>query len=392
MEADLIVSCPYNPAHRIRKYKLMSHISKCKKTSKMIDKTECPLDKTHIIDRDCLKEHIASCPSLGKLVVMNTGYDEPKMDVQPPIIMNSYDSTENWEEEPEVPPYDPMEVSSKKAVIRCMSGLTKSEKKKFKENERMRIANLKGFRSESAASSFVNDTIYEASLRRPRDPIVSPTRISQNNFNKNMQMQKHNDNDNDDHNASMQAKFVPEFHNNSFHRMLYDELAPEDDNIKQLEESLRNTDTKISLRDYFQHVSKENGNFSFSDQNQEIKVKKAETVTTSKLFNTDNRKKERDEYIANTSSVSNDRVTDNLLALLKNELSVKKVQRKEEIKIDQINKDSDEKGSALDEISSKLNERLAYLTEIQDAITKESARILEQLKELKLREENALKK
>lgn len=58
-----------------------------------------------------------------------------------------------------------------------------------------------------------------------------------------MQMQKHNDNDNDDHNASMQAKFVPEFHNNSFHRMLYDELAPEDDNIKQLEESLRNTDT-----------------------------------------------------------------------------------------------------------------------------------------------------
>lgn len=90
--------------------------------------------------------------------------------------------------------------------------------------------------------------------------------------------------------------------------------------------------------------------------------------------------------------MSNDRVTDNLLALLKNELSVKKVQRKEEIKIDQINKDSDEKGSALDEISSKLNERLAYLTEIQDAITKESARILEQLKELKLREENALKK
>lgn len=61
MEADLIVSCPYNPAHRIRKYKLMSHISKCKKTSKMIDKTECPLDKTHIIDRDCLKVNKFVC-------------------------------------------------------------------------------------------------------------------------------------------------------------------------------------------------------------------------------------------------------------------------------------------------------------------------------------------
>jgi len=55
MEADIIVSCPYNPAHRIRKYKLMNHITKCKKTSKLDNKAECPLDKSHIVDRDHLK-------------------------------------------------------------------------------------------------------------------------------------------------------------------------------------------------------------------------------------------------------------------------------------------------------------------------------------------------
>jgi len=52
-----------------------------------------------------------------------------------------------------------MEASAKKPVIRCVSGLTKSEKKKFKENERMRIANLKGFHSASAASSSLRDTV-----------------------------------------------------------------------------------------------------------------------------------------------------------------------------------------------------------------------------------------
>jgi len=53
-------------------------------------------------------------------------------------------------------------------------------------------------------------------------------------------MQDHDDHN--DHGASAQASFVPKFHNNTFHRMLYDELAPEDDSIEQLEQSLRNTD------------------------------------------------------------------------------------------------------------------------------------------------------
>jgi len=45
----------------------------------------------------------------------------------------------------------------------------------------------------------------------------------------------------DDHNAGARTTF----HNSSFHRMLYDELAPKDDEIKQLEQSLCNTDSVI---------------------------------------------------------------------------------------------------------------------------------------------------
>jgi len=64
-----------------------------------------------------------------------------------------------------------MEVSAKKPVIRCVSGLSKAEKKKFRDNERMRIANLKGFHSMNAVlesmtvvkyiSCKLNITIFE---------------------------------------------------------------------------------------------------------------------------------------------------------------------------------------------------------------------------------------
>lgn len=81
---------------------------------------------------------------------------------------------------------------------------------------------------------------HEVPLRPPRDSISS-TKILRDGFNKSMQIH-HDCNDRD---TSMQASFVPELHNNSFHTTLYDELAPEDDNIKQLEQSLRSTETVL---------------------------------------------------------------------------------------------------------------------------------------------------
>ncbi|XP_012523796.1 uncharacterized protein LOC105829478 isoform X2 [Monomorium pharaonis] len=349
-EADILVSCPYNPAHRIRRYKLMTHMVKCKKSSNNVqNKVECPLDKSHVVDRDYLKEHIKLCPSKGKLIEIDTGLDVPKMEAVPPIMGNPYNSTENWDEEPEVPAYNPMDVSAKKPVIRMLSGLTKSERRKFKESERMRIANLKGYHSASAASSSTRDTsmreTHEIPLRPPRD--ILPITILSDNLN-NVQIHDH---DRDDRDTNMQASFVPELHNNSFHTnnsfhsTLYDELAPEDDNINQSEHSLRVTEMdapKIPLREYFQNTGKGEANYSMSDQNQKTNVNKTEIDATSEPFNVANTKKEKNENIANTSNVSGERVTDRLLALLKNESGIKEVQFiKETVKVDQINKDSE---------------------------------------------------
>lgn len=51
--------------------------------------------------------------------------------------------------------------------------------------------------------------------------------------------------DSDDRNTGARPCFAPNIHDSSFHRMLYDELAPKDDEIKQLEQSLRNTNSVI---------------------------------------------------------------------------------------------------------------------------------------------------
>ncbi|XP_018344884.1 PREDICTED: uncharacterized protein LOC108750121 isoform X2 [Trachymyrmex septentrionalis] len=263
-DADIIVSCPYNPAHRIRRYKLMNHISKCKKYNKKENMVECPLNKTHIVDQNFLREHIEMCSSIGRAADM----DIKNIEVRDPDPPGSLYLNENWEEDPEVPPYDPMEVSAKKSVIRCVSGLSKSEKKKFRDNERRRIANLRGFHSVSTVLESVNAT-HEVPLRPLRPPrydatvtsedtaasqttvtsqataaaqaTAASTDILQKDFD---EMKIHEDEKHDyDDNAGACANFVPNFHNSSFNRMLYDELAPKDDEIKQLEQSLRNTDS-----------------------------------------------------------------------------------------------------------------------------------------------------
>ncbi|KAL6260973.1 hypothetical protein P5V15_008500 [Pogonomyrmex californicus] len=324
MEADLLVTCPYNPAHRIRKFKFMDHVSKCKKTSNNTEnKIECPVDKTHIVDCNKLKEHIKTCSSIGKLVELEF---EPKMD-KPPLFIDLHRSTENWEEEPEVPPYNPMEVSAKKPVLRCVSGLSKSERKKFRDDERARIANLRGYHTASAISSSFRDMVNEIPLRPPR----ADTKSLYNS----QALENDADNNKETYNCDkdMQANF-----------------DSEDDTAKQVEESIRSTDTEVN---YVQHLNKKKENFSLSDQNldqnQETKVKYE--------------KNEKDKYCPSTSNTPTERSIDRLLALLKNEKSIKKIEPvKETTKetIDQTtNNNTAEKDSSWNETFRKLNERLA---------------------------------
>lgn len=359
----------------------------------------CPLDKSHIVEQDSLREHIEMCSSIGKAADMDIGNIEAR-DPDPP---SSLYLNENWEEDPEFPHYDPMEASAKMPVLRCVPGLTKAEKKKFRDNERERIANLKGFPSTVLESANMTCEAPLHPLRPPRNAstasedaaasqaTAASTSILQNDFDK-MKIHEDEKYDSDDRNTGARPCFAPNIHDSSFHRMLYDELAPKDDEIKQLEQSLRNTNSPISLKDYFQQVTRENGNFSISNQKKKRTEVESKKTGMDSTFSID-MKKGKDESIENTSSASKERVTDTLLALLQNESSAKKQSMNNTVKIDQINKSFGVKGPVLDKIFDQFTERLAYLNDIQSTAAEESARLSQQLKDLKeLRDQMASRK
>lgn len=52
-----------------------------------------------------------------------------------------------------------MEVSEKKKVLRIVSGLTKSERKKFRDKERMRMAHLNGEDMDTEALQSLRDMV-----------------------------------------------------------------------------------------------------------------------------------------------------------------------------------------------------------------------------------------
>lgn len=110
---------------------------------------------------------------------------------------------------------------------------------------------------------------------------------------------------------------------------------------------------------------------------------------TCEIFN--NLKKDKNEYVGENTSSASSRASE-LLATLKGN-DVKKVETVEEIgKASQNDKDLGERGLKWRDVFKKFNDRLVYLTDIQNTAAEESARLLKQLNELKLREEAPSKK
>jgi len=141
-------------------------------------------------------------------------------------------------------------------------------------------------------------------------------------------------------------------------------------------------------QDYSQHTNEEKENLSFFNQNHEGEIKKSQLNETFEISNINNLKKEKDETVIENTSRASERITDKMLALLKSNSDVKKVDSIKDIKKINQNEDSDERGLKCDDVFKKFNDRLAYLTDIQTAVAEESAQLLKQLKELKLREES----
>lgn len=47
---NILVSCPFEPTHRIFKHRIQSHLQKCAKNHPNVQTVVCPFDVTHVLN------------------------------------------------------------------------------------------------------------------------------------------------------------------------------------------------------------------------------------------------------------------------------------------------------------------------------------------------------
>ncbi|KAI1300186.1 hypothetical protein HDE_03572 [Halotydeus destructor] len=64
---DVMVTCPYNPVHRVAKRRLIIHISSCMKNYP--DYGSCPFNDMHRIHKSRMQQHMLTCPDNQRVLV-----------------------------------------------------------------------------------------------------------------------------------------------------------------------------------------------------------------------------------------------------------------------------------------------------------------------------------
>ncbi|XP_066592885.1 uncharacterized protein [Prorops nasuta] len=142
---ELLETCPYDPAHRIRRNRLQCHLMKCAKNFPNSTKEKCPFNQTHIIEKLELESHISECPDRGILELGKVKVeDEKPLGIVPIKPDLEFPSGEIWEDVPVKEKLPPMIKTESKPIFRQVICVPKSERKKFKLSERSRILKLEG--------------------------------------------------------------------------------------------------------------------------------------------------------------------------------------------------------------------------------------------------------
>lgn len=145
LASDKLVSCAYNMAHEIYESRLQYHLVKCRKAHSGQKKHICVFDSTHHVDSTEQWKHEMTCPNRRVLEESTYYMDGERTNAE--ICARNYvpvqmpPPEEDWDDDP---PYifDPEKASASKPVIRVMNGGTRSERREFRQKERIRMQKL----------------------------------------------------------------------------------------------------------------------------------------------------------------------------------------------------------------------------------------------------------
>ncbi|OQV21167.1 hypothetical protein BV898_04927 [Hypsibius exemplaris] len=61
---DAMYTCPFDPDHKIRRFKMEGHLFKCKKNHPEIKVATCPYNATHVMPARLFVDHVTGCPDV----------------------------------------------------------------------------------------------------------------------------------------------------------------------------------------------------------------------------------------------------------------------------------------------------------------------------------------
>ncbi|XP_034481794.1 gametocyte-specific factor 1 homolog [Drosophila innubila] len=138
---DELMTCPLNKAHKVLRGRLAKHLDRCMRNCLDINKFKiCPFNKTHRYSVEDMAAHIKECPDACLIKTFGSFTMESSDKAVPrPLLCKS---DENWDEEPDVPSYDPSTHCEENNIIRTngLKGQSKAAREKFRASERRRFA------------------------------------------------------------------------------------------------------------------------------------------------------------------------------------------------------------------------------------------------------------
>lgn len=90
-----------------------------------------------------LQAHIQECEDRHSFERFCNPDSLPPKNPSCDTAVESINTTENWDEDPEVPTYNPQAYCEENIVIRNLQGVPKATRRQFRENERRRFKESK---------------------------------------------------------------------------------------------------------------------------------------------------------------------------------------------------------------------------------------------------------
>ncbi|XP_011198861.1 gametocyte-specific factor 1 homolog [Bactrocera dorsalis] len=153
-----ILTCPYNLSHQILRCRFQVHLVRCRKSHPDAKKVVCPFNVTHRVNEQELDWHVSTCSNRQSFEVFkssdshasgssmsNTFNDngtEANSTWQTANTSFELETSQNWDDLPSVPSYNPKAYAEKANVLRQPVGMKPSERVAFRNAERKRLQNL----------------------------------------------------------------------------------------------------------------------------------------------------------------------------------------------------------------------------------------------------------